>query len=1226
MKKIISGICIAIALSCFSTAFAEVSYGIKVKNPFLDLPVDEATIMKNGAIIYEAENMVYDSTINVIQDDSVSGGAYLKTTGDGITEASALTNPTISFTYTVNEANTYYFWVKMRTYNATTNSSIHYSLNGGGYQTLWGFAEEGNPWQWRLLGSSTLTEGTATLEFKKRLSGFQMDKVLITSNTSYSAEGSCDPESFSADSSAPADGVFPEPPYYPIDGHPRLIITKAYLPQFKQNLQSDELAPMFKNCLAFADEELNCNMGGTKYDDAMLNKLKARAIAYISGARDDVHARQTIDYMKQYMSTCYYNPSIGDITRNIGDCMFTGAIIYDWCYDQMTSADKDFFIRQFKILAGQKEIGYPPIKMPCDISGHSGEQEIFQDLVGAGIAIYDEDKEMYDLAAGRLFANMAPSRTYFNKTGAHPVTLEYSFWRHSNEGVADLIFSRMGYGHIFGDDMYRPAIKNIYQRLGMGKWVKNGDSFQYAYNTSFEYDTYDYQEMTIMGNLYKNPYLRGQYIRDMAIKGNQFNFWAMVCAEPDAPIKSEEDMPLAYKSTYPLTSVTARTSWKHGIDSPAAVVYMEGREKVIADHQHMKLGDFSVYYKGNLAIDSGTYNGSSGGYGCEHDINYYKRTISGNCVTVFDPNEQFYFSLNSCGTDGYFNKTGTKVSNDGGQIFRENIANLDRFLSMKDFARTDAVYIGPNEKTPEFSYLKTDLTNAYSDKIKNYNRYMAFMDLDNEKYPAALVVFDVVESSNKSFKKTWNLHCIEEPEINGNTTTIKRTEHGFGGKLVNKTFLPSENGFTIDKVGGPGKEAWVNGHNYLSKPNANTINESADWRIEISPSYENCSDSFLNAMYVTDADAAEELPMYKEQSTDMVGVSVLDRMIMFSKTANHINSQTAVTLRDVPENTSDSVKCMITDAKAGLWEVKEYQTNNSFIVEVKEDEHILYFRGEKGKSYILTPVSSGTPVINVYPAMDKEKHGDFEIHDGTRLVYDKHGTKLFNGVPYVPARSILTNYGLDVAYNDTTKTVTVSNSMYTFEFDFNSDYVRKNGESVLMPHRPLLIDGVTYISLGDYKELAITSYNDYAKLMKITIPDYSRFTQLDTAHAITAVGVTSGGDDGNAAENTIDYNPNTRWSCNGDGSWIKLDYGEVYDIDYAQIFWHNGNVRVESFEIFVSDDDVNYTRVFNGQSDGRTEGFEKFAINHSGRYVKIVCHNNTQGTWNSIREIFVMRK
>ncbi len=1223
MKKTVSIISLILAFSVTVSAFADFEYGKKVKNPLLSLPVDEASVMKNGAVIYEAEKMTLGADVAKFEDDTASGKAAVRVTESGmISDASELKNPSITFTYTANETNRYYFWAKIKTLDEKTNSSIHYSLNGSTYSTLWGIAQPGNVWQWRLLGAANLKAGQNVLTFKRRIKGLSIDKVLITSNAQYSTEGSCDPENFSVESSSDTSSIYPIPEIKPISGHPRVIITKDFLPKFKENLKSEELAAMYANCLLLADEELDCDMKGARYDNTIINKIKARAIAYVAGDRDAQHGRQTIEYIKEYMSTCYYPPTVGDITRDIGDCMFTGALVYDWCYDLLNAEDKEFFIRRFKAFAAEKEIGYPPTKM-INISGHSGEQEIFQDLLSAGIAMYDEDSEMYNLAAGRLFDKMADSRTYFNNSGAHPVTVEYSFWRHCNEAVADLIYYRMGYGHIFGDNMYLPSMKNIYMRLGMGKWVKQGDSFEYAINTNFNYDTYDYQDMTIIGGLYANPYIKHQYLRDAAIKNNSFFFWALVSAEPEVEAQSEENLPLTYKSTYPLTSIVARTGWKPGIDSPAAVAYMEAREKIISDHMHMQLGAFSLYYKGNLAVESGTYKGSSGSYGSEHDMNYHKRTIAGNCVTVYDPDEKFYYSASSYNNDGYFQQKGIPVANDGGQVYRVNVAEFDEFLNMQDFARTDGFYVGPNEKTPEFSYVKTDLTNAYSEKVKDYDRYMVFMNLDNEDYPAAIVVFDKVESSNKTFKKKWLLHSIEEPEVEGNKTTISRTENGFNGKLVNKTLLPAVGGFTIDKVGGEGKEFTVDGYNYESTPNKGTINEAGSWRIELSPSKENLKDSFLNAMYVTDYDRnLDELPVYKEETSDMVGVTIRDRQVMFASETDRITSKSAVNLRD---NGYDEVKCMIADVKEGLWKITEYGTENSIFADVKNDEHTLYFRGKAGKTYTFEPVKSGSATLFSYPAMQQPVKGDFEIYDGTRFAYDEYGTKLIDGVPYIPLSAILGKYGINVKYNGS-GSVTASNSAYTDILTFNSETVIKNGGETTKDHKVLNINNMTYICPLDFPELVTASYNAYARVLKMTIPDYSQFTSLDTAKAVVPVAALSSGDDGNTIDGTIDYNLDTRWSCEGENVWAKYDLGSVYNLDYTQIYWKSGNVRKSYFDILVSDDDVNYKQVFSGESSGTTDGFEKFDINAPARFVKIVCHGNSISKWNSIGEIFIMRK
>ena len=118
MKKILSIISLIIAFSVSISAFADFEYGHKVKNPALDLPVNEASVMKNGTIIYEAEKMTLGSDVSVIEDDTASGGAAVTVTESGmISEASQLSSPSISFTYTADETNRYYFWAKIRTLN-----------------------------------------------------------------------------------------------------------------------------------------------------------------------------------------------------------------------------------------------------------------------------------------------------------------------------------------------------------------------------------------------------------------------------------------------------------------------------------------------------------------------------------------------------------------------------------------------------------------------------------------------------------------------------------------------------------------------------------------------------------------------------------------------------------------------------------------------------------------------------------------------------------------------------------------------------------------------------------------------------------------------------------------------------------------------------------------------------------------------------------------------------
>ena len=50
--------------------------------------------------------------------------------------------------------------------------------------------------------------------------------------------------------------------------------------------------------------------------------------------------------------------------------------------------------------------------------------------------------------------------------------------------------------------------------------------------------------------------------------------------------------------------------------------------------------------------------------------------------------------------------------------------------------------VGPDPRIPEYSYLKGDLTDAYSDKVKDYRRAFVFLSLGDDRHPAALTVCD----------------------------------------------------------------------------------------------------------------------------------------------------------------------------------------------------------------------------------------------------------------------------------------------------------------------------------------------------------------------------------------------------------------------------------------------------------------------------------------------------
>ena len=297
---------------------------------------------------------------------------------------------------------------------------------------------------------------------------------------------------------------------------------------------------------------------------------------------------------------------------------------------------------------------------------------------------------------------------------------------------------------------------------------------------------------------YKDPYLAGEYQRKPRVENHCMIFdilWRDLDIEP-APV---ETLPLTRYSGTPFGWMIARTGW----DENSVIAEMKINEKHVGNHQHLDAGSFQIYYRGPLAIDSGTYQGSSGGYNSPHNKNYFKRTIAHNSLLVYDPDEKF-----ECWNYGGGDKT-EYAANDGGQRMPGD--RWDTCRSFEDLlgesytvGKALAHDFGPDRNVPEYSYLKGDITDAYSDKVREVKRSFVFINLNDTadssaRIPATLIVFDKVVSSDPGFRKYWLLHSIEEPVIENNTFTVDRTLNGDSGRLHDTVLLPEPGNAEISK-------------------------------------------------------------------------------------------------------------------------------------------------------------------------------------------------------------------------------------------------------------------------------------------------------------------------------------------------------------------------------------------------------------------------------------------
>lgn len=1230
MKKITSiFLILCFVFSTVGVSAYEIKYSDPVENNALNLPKPERKKVENGNMVCEAEDIEYGKDAVIIEDPDASGGFALTTRGVSFQpDETKITKTTMKLSVDVPilESGYYSLWVRIK----NTDSFFQKYTGVDSFKEKYFAIKRSNKYSWIKLASVSIAEGSFDYEIKYRDAGFVLDKFILTNDSSFEPIEMNDlPNSMLGIESEPLYPIPEKTP--PANTHPRLLATADIIPKLRENIQNPVLAPMFEQVKARGMQEMDCHMPdkGKSNNFSMTNlfNIECRAYLYLLGLVDQEHAKQTVRYMLDMYETLVWDTSVGDITRSIGNTLAGSGMVYDWCYDVLTEEDKALLIANMKKTASLMEIGYPTTTTEI-FAGHGGEGEVFFYQLAAAIAIYDEDPEMYNLAAGMMFQNMFESRKYFNHTGNHPAGSAYGTVRAMWEELGQVIFDRMGYPDIMGNEMDKPQMRWIHDRLPSGFWSEDGDSFlQFSKEFGPYYSSNDYPGM-LYGAYFGNAYERGEYLKQLSLKNYSpgasvydNGILTLLLLDPSAeyiyPDDYGKELPLTYTTTYPLTSMFMRTSWLTGKESDTAVVFMNGQEKLVGnhDHEHSDIGNFQIYYKGTLAGHGGTYQGKEGGWGTEHYFNYYRRTISKNCMTVFDPNEVFLRKR--------ANKT---CANDGGQMFEENTTNLDEFFSHKDQASTEGVYVGPNEQTPEFSYLKTNLADAYSDKVTGYTRSMVALNLFNNDYPMAFICYDNISSSNKSFKKTWNLQAVQEPEISGNQTVIRRDDYDFSGKLVINTMLPAEP--VIENVGGEGHESYVNGKNYPNEDTGTNDNEQCDWRLEISPKKAARDDLFLNAMYVTDSDKElPELPMYQESDGNFVGVTVMDRTVLFSKARKSVANSFNLTVRD---NGYEKMSVLVTDVKSGKWSVSGEGVN--IICEVPEGQNALYAKLKPG-SYTVAKVDDNAETTKFEYSRNENvgRVGDYLLYDvsARNFAYNRKPTVLKDGQPYLAEEDYAAK-GVEV--NKDGEKIELKRVNYKAEISIGSTEAVIDGIPVILTSAPFVDDnGVLYINPLDMTRVLgyKVVYDSNVRILKISKKasvDSLNVPSIDAEKIVEPITFYASSSDGNDPGNLFDYSFKTRWSAEGENEYVVIDYGKEVSIDKLMIAFLEGDRRSTIFEILVSNNGEDFTEAYKGQSSGTSTELEEFPVGVSGRYVKLSCHGNTLSKWNSILEVVTLSK
>ena len=221
----------------------------------------------------------------------------------------------------------------------------------------------------------------------------------------------------------------PVPPHE----HPRLYLRADQVARLPERFRDPLLQPVAEKLRALGKRSPQF-------------KVEWDALQYLAGT-DRRLGRATIQTALPMLQQAKL-PDRQDACRVTGRMMVTGAIVYDWLYELLTPAERQAFIKELVRLAKTQECGYPPTRQGS-VTGHASEAQIMRDMLSAGIAIYDEFPEMYQLAAGRFFREHLPARNWIYNGHAYHQGDSYGAHRYSWDTYPLFIFDRLGAGNIY---------------------------------------------------------------------------------------------------------------------------------------------------------------------------------------------------------------------------------------------------------------------------------------------------------------------------------------------------------------------------------------------------------------------------------------------------------------------------------------------------------------------------------------------------------------------------------------------------------------------------------------------------------------------------------------------------------------------------------------------------------------------------------------------------------
>ncbi len=1171
-----------------------------------DLIVHE--IGESGSILFEAEDQIIYEDVGAIESVSTaSGKKAVKLTRQSKNETDASLPGAVGFKFRATSRGSYKIWMRSSAPGGSADSA-HRSIDGSAYANQ-SFPDTGSVenYTWVSVGSVRVSGSEVhTVKIRPRESGGTIDQFLIIKSSTFTPEGLMKQEDLPenlTENVQPVTSDYPMPTITPPPEHPRLLLRASDIPAIKENFEHPQNVKAYDKWRELVGQQVDgvlqsASATSGNYSSSTLGTIEAKAFDYVINGNEE-SGNQAITAMINVLETCQFASS-GDVTRPMGHTIFTASEVYDWCHALMTDEQRKRVVILCQDIALQMEIGWPPVKQGA-IVGHGGETQLERDLLSFAVATYDEYPDIYNLVGGRYLSQFVEPRNYWYQSHMHYQGHNYFNCRYASDMWALWIIYRMSGVQVLDDNAQYVPYYEEYSRLPSGVMFPDGDGSGQLIGTEASYRKY-LEDSFYAAAFYHNPYLK--YIT--AVHSEDYNSFMysfttltpvqfLALNDTNTGVRPFTELPTTKYFGSPSGTMIARTGWELGMESPVAMAFMRIGERWTMNHHHLDAGSFQLYYKGLLAPDTGIYNT----YGTENDWNHNKATISHNSLLIYDPDENTYGRTNSGGqTNNGLGEPGTM------QYWMENDYVTGEVLGHE---------AGPDEYRPEYSYISGDITEAYSDKVSEVRRSMVFFDNDKEDIPALFFVMDKITSRDKTFKKTFLLQSMQEPEVSGNTITIKRDTDGYNGKLVSHTLYPKN--AVIEKIGGEGKQWWVKDKNVPPNGAKTPYDPAYAWgRLEISPAEENETDYFLNAMYMTDADKTVNAKAELIENDIILGASLDDTVAIFVKDKERTTADISFEVAGEGEK-----RIFVAGIKEGGWSIeKDGEAVGSEIATA--DGGVIYFDGSAGAYTI--KYADASAKREVKEIVIPEHEGITIKIDGSYMYTDVAPT-IQNGRTLVPMRAIFENLGASIAWDGETSTVTGTKDGIEVKLTIGNTTAYVNGREITLDTPATLIDSRTMVPVRFVSESLGATVKWMPESRQVIITPAKAFKPLSPL-AVQIVECSWSTDNGEAQDGykAYDGDASTRWAAEGVGEWIVFELAEEADIASYYTLWYNGTSRIYGYDLYASTDGVNYTKFISTKSCGTSDD-EEISLDKPVRakYIKMVGYANSVNGWNSLHEI-----